>query len=102
MFAFFQKILNTTNYQALIAQGAIIIDVRTGPEYDLGHIGKAKNIPLDRLPQRIAELKALNVPIICCCASGARSSNATRLLKQHGVPAYNGGNWLSLGNKLGH
>jgi rhodanese-related sulfurtransferase len=101
MFSFLKNLFSTTNYANLLEKGAIIIDVRTGPEYDAGHLPKAKNIPLDRVNERVVELKSKNVPVICCCASGMRSAVASKLLKNNGIEAYNGGSWNSLGRKLG-
>jgi phage shock protein E len=88
------------DYRALMAKGAIIIDVRTPQEFDGGNIKGSKNIPLGQIAQRAADLKEKNVPIICVCASGMRSGNACSILKKAGVECYNGGGWSSLNNKL--
>jgi rhodanese-related sulfurtransferase len=38
-----------------------------------------------------------NRPIVTCCASGARSASAKRILKSHGFEqVYNGGSWYTL------
>lgn len=80
----------------IISGGAVILDVRTKLEYQGGHIKNSINIPLDKLPQSLAKLKK-NKPIITCCASGARSASARRLLKSNGFEeVYNGGAWHSL------
>jgi phage shock protein E len=100
MLSFLKNLFKTTNYKQLVKRGAIIIDVRTGPEYDAGHIGSAKNIPVERVKDRIAEFKKAKVPVICCCASGMRSAIAAKTLKANGVEAYNGGSWKSLADKL--
>jgi phage shock protein E len=100
MLSFFKNLFKTTDYKELLKNGAIIIDVRTGQEYDSGHIGIAKNIPGDRINTRIAELKKQNVPIICCCMSGIRSGMAAKTLKANGIEAYNGGPWQSLARKI--
>jgi phage shock protein E len=100
MITFLKKLFKTTDYTSLLKKGAVVIDVRNGAEFDAGHIGKAKNIPLERLSERIIELKNLNVPIICCCMSGVRSGIAAHKLKNNGVDAYNGGGWQSLASKL--
>jgi phage shock protein E len=100
MLSFFKSLFKSTNYKQLLQRGAIIIDVRTGPEYDAGHIGIAKNIPVDRVKDRVAELKKAKIPVICCCASGMRSGIATKVLKANGIEAYNGGSWKSLAEKI--
>jgi rhodanese-related sulfurtransferase len=100
MLAFLKKIFASTNYKQLVLNGAIIIDVRTGAEYDAGHIAQSKNIPVDRVSIKLAEIKSYNQPIICCCASGMRSGVAAQKLKANGIIAYNGGSWVSLLNKI--
>ncbi|MBL7727684.1 MAG: rhodanese-like domain-containing protein [Dinghuibacter sp.] len=88
------------NAKALVNNGAVIIDVRTGPEYDRGHVRGAMNIPLDRVAGRAAEFKQKKQVVICCCQSGSRSGSAVAILKKAGVEAYNGGNWQQLQNRL--
>jgi phage shock protein E len=100
MITFFKNLFKTIDYTSLLKKGAIVIDVRSSVEYDNGHIANAKNIPLDKLHIHIDRLKALQVPIICCCASGVRSGLASKKLKSTGIVAYNGGSWQSLNNKL--
>jgi rhodanese-related sulfurtransferase len=86
--------------QEFVKKGAIIIDVRSPGEFAGGHIKGAKNIPLNEIGAKINEIKKLNKPVIACCASGMRSSQATSILKQNGVDAINGGGWQSLQSKL--
>jgi phage shock protein E len=86
--------------QEFVDKGAIVLDVRTKNEYADGHISGSKNIPLQILPSKIAEIKKWNKPIIACCRSGMRSAQATSILKQNGIEVTNGGGWTSLQNKL--
>ena len=81
-------------------KGAIIIDVRTTGEFKGGHIKGSKNIPLNMISSKINDIKKLNKPVIACCASGMRSSQATSILKSNGIDVMNGGGWSSLENKL--
>jgi rhodanese-related sulfurtransferase len=83
-----------------IEKGAVIIDVRTPGEFQGGHIKGSKNIPLNTISSKINEIKNLNKPVLACCASGMRSSQATSILKSNGIDAMNGGGWMSLKNKL--
>jgi len=62
-----------------IALGAVVVDVRTKGEFASGAYPKAKNIPLVSLADRLAELPK-NKPIVVYCASGARASQAARIL----------------------
>jgi len=72
--------------------GALLVDVRTLPEWDEGHGPDSILIPLDQLEARVAELPK-DKPILLCCRSGARSGNASGWLKQQGYEAYNLGPW---------
>jgi rhodanese-related sulfurtransferase len=79
-----------------LANGAVIIDVRSEGEFAGGHIKGSKNIPLNKLSGQLNAIKKLNKEVVCVCASGMRSSQGTNLLNQNGVKAYNGGSWHSL------
>lgn len=80
----------------VISKGAIIVDVRSKGEYQSGHLKNSINIPVDNLEQNIKKLKK-DKPVITCCASGARSGSAMRILKANGFEqVYNGGGWTSL------
>lgn len=64
---------------------AMVVDVREPGEFKSGHIPRARNIPLSQLKERMKELeKQKSRPIVLSCASGSRSLNASRVLKQHG------------------
>lgn len=73
-----------------------IIDVRTPGEFMGGNVAGSINIPLNEIPQRISEIKEMPKPIILCCASGARSGQATGFLKSNGIDCTNGGSWLDV------
>ncbi|MBS1651178.1 MAG: rhodanese-like domain-containing protein [Bacteroidetes bacterium] len=82
--------------EQVIKEGkASIIDVRTHAEYMGGHVAGSKNIPLQELSERINEVKNLK-NIILCCASGNRSGQAERFLKQNGIECENGGSWMDI------
>lgn len=89
-----------TDYKQLIADGAIIIDVRTKGEYAGGHIKGSVNIPLNMLAGNLGKIKK-DKPVITCCASGMRSASAKNVLKSNGFKeVYNGGGWSSLQSKI--
>lgn len=80
----------------LIANGALILDVRTPGEYTTGHIKGSKNVPLDKITIQATKMKKDQV-IITCCASGMRSASAKGILKNAGFTnVHNGGSWTSL------
>lgn len=69
-------------------QSPLILDVRERSEYNSGHIPNAKLIPLGELPKRMGELPK-DRQILCVCASGARSSMATKQLADAGYNVTN-------------
>ncbi len=81
-------------------KSAIIIDVRSTTEYVNGHVIGSKNIPLQTLSHEIEKIKSWNKPIIACCQTGIRSSQATSILNKNGIDCINGGGWSSLNKKL--
>lgn len=83
-----------------LTAGAVIIDVRSEGEYSGGHIKGSKNIPLNKLADKLESIKKLNKSVICVCASGMRSSQATNFLKRIGLQAINGGSWRSVNNLI--
>lgn len=89
------------NYNELIKNGAIILDVRSKAEYAGGHIKGSINISVDTLRNNLVKLKDKDKPIITCCASGMRSASAKSILISNGfTQVHNGGSWYSLQNKL--
>ena len=65
--------------------GVQLIDVREHEEFDgaLGHIRGARLIPLGKLKDRFAEIRK-DKPAVIVCRSGARSAQATVLLRGAG------------------
>ena len=77
-----------------------IVDVRTPAEFMGGHVAGSINIPLNEVPHRVEEIKALEQPIILCCASGGRSAQATMFLQELGVDCENGGGWMEVNFRM--
>ncbi len=70
-----------------------LLDVRTVPEYERGHIEGAVNIPLHLLRDHLYELDKKK-PIYVNCQSGLRSYVACRILSQNGFDCSNlAGGW---------
>ncbi len=70
---------------ALHNKGALVLDVRSAEEYAAGHIINAKHIALEKLAADADSLKKYREkPVVVCCESGARSSQAAKLLKSLG------------------
>lgn len=92
--SFFSKLFGGGKIRSALKNGAIVVDVRTGTEYDRGHVADAFNIPVDRILVSAERLKEAKRPIIVCCNTGERSKIAVQQLKAKGLKhVYNGGNW---------
>jgi len=72
----------------LIANGAVILDVRTTGEFTAGRIPGSLNIPIDELRNRLGEVPKSG-PVIVCCQVGLRGYVAARILAGAGHDARN-------------
>jgi rhodanese-related sulfurtransferase len=79
-----------------LKDGAVVIDVRTVEEFKEGHVKGSKNMVLNTIPTKVAEIKKMNKKVIAVCRSGARSGQATSFLKQQGIDVINGGPWQNV------
>lgn len=77
-----------------------IIDVRSPMEFTSGHVEGSINIPLQEIPKRVDEIKNMRPPLILCCASGARSGQASAYLTAQGIACENGGGWMDVQYRL--
>ena len=68
----------------LVANGAMLLDVRSSEEFSGGHIEGAINIPIQELAGRLDELGDKSSPIVVYCQVGGRSVMAKRLLESNG------------------
>lgn len=90
------------NAKQLIAQGAVVIDVRNQDEWDAGHLPMARLLPLAQLPARLREVEEWVGPdksraVIVYCRSGARSGRAKEILDAAGYAnVTNGGGFSDL------
>jgi rhodanese-related sulfurtransferase len=71
------------DHRAAVASGASLVDVRTPEEYAAKHVEGAKNIPVDDIDTRLAELPK-NKPVVVYCHSGGRSAVAAKVLRGAG------------------
>lgn len=63
----------------LVAEGAVLVDVRSAFEYAMNHIDGAINIPVEELGSRTGELDP-SAEIVVYCLSGHRSEQAAQIL----------------------
>jgi phage shock protein E len=79
-----------------VADGAVILDVRTEREFEMGHIDGSLNISLGTIRERYVELDTATT-YITCCSHGLRSVKVLNILKEKGFKhVYNGGAWADL------
>lgn len=90
----------SASVKEFMEKGAVVIDVRSYEEFASGHIKGSKNIPLQMISGKVAEIKKLNKPVIVCCRSGMRSAQAASILKTQNIEVLNGGGWEQLANQL--
>ena len=75
--------------------GATVLDVRTPQEFRGGAYPGARNIPVQELQARIAEVPK-GKPVVVYCASGMRSASAARVLAQAGFDVVNAGGLVQM------
>jgi hydroxyacylglutathione hydrolase len=79
---------DVSSVHALVAAGAILIDVREPDEFAAGTIDGARNIPLGELPKHLDEFTE-DQHIAFLCRSGNRSGQAAELFRSKGLNALN-------------
>lgn len=77
-----------------------IVDVRTHTEFIGGHVVGSVNIPLQEITKHIEEIRAMEEPVVFCCASGNRSGQAADYFQSIGVVCKNGGSWMDVNNSI--
>lgn len=83
------KQFHTEDVSALPQDGSVtLLDARTAEEYAGGHIEGFRNIPVDKLRERLGEIEP-GKPVYVICQSGLRSYIACRILAGYGYEAYN-------------
>ena len=71
--------------QLINRERAVVVDVCEAEEFAAGHVGGAKNIPLNQLEEKLpATVKNKGLPLILVCQSGARSGRALAIAKKLG------------------
>jgi rhodanese-related sulfurtransferase len=74
----------------LINQGALVVDLRGADDFKKGHIGEARNVPLEDLEKRAGKLGKTGQGVLAYSADGSNGIKAVRLLAERGVEhAYN-------------
>jgi rhodanese-related sulfurtransferase len=89
--------------EGLLADGAVLVDVREDDEYTDGHVAGAIHIALSTVPDRVGEIPA-TAQVYVICALGGRSARAAEFLRAQGIDAINvaGGTngWIDSGRPV--
>lgn len=86
---FLDKLFNKTDINTAVEEyrttpGAFLIDVRTGPEYEAGHIEGAINVPLVSIHFIVNHVRDIEAPVYVYCQTGARSGQAVSMIREMG------------------
>lgn len=78
--------LSTTEATQLMnRKGAVVLDVRSSEEFAGGHLPSARNVPLDDVEAKVAQvIKNKAAPVLIVCKSGQRSARAQTVLRNLG------------------
>ncbi len=95
------ELVTVEQLDALLAQGAELIDVREKDERDTGYIAGSRNIPYRMLALGAADLPR-DKPIVTICETGPRAAIAASILSARGFdahPVVDGGidSWVASG-----
>ena len=75
------QIINCSQKEELMSEGAILIDVRSASEYAEGHLDNSINLTVDTIGVNIEKLVSdKNTKVIVYCRSGNRSATAANTL----------------------
>lgn len=97
------KEVSINELERAITNGEFVLDVREDWEFQAGHVPNAKHIPLNSIPDRLAEIpKEQTVWVIC--QAGGRSMTAANYLSGQGFDvvsvAGGTGSWVQSGKQV--
>lgn len=80
--------VSATDAADLVADGALLLDVREHDEWAAGHAPQAEHLPMSRI-QHDYERLPTDRRIVCVCHVGARSAAVAAALRDAGWDAVN-------------
>lgn len=97
--------IDATRAAAAIAQGAVVLDVRTPAEFAGSKVKRSVNISHTEVAARVSEVDAMvggdkNKTIVLYCRSGRRSGLSSRELAKLGYTVINGGGLKGLQKEI--
>lgn len=78
------RTVDVAGAERAIADGAVLVDVRSAREFAAGHADGAINLPLGEVDERVGELPG-DREVIVMCHTGIRSAVAARKLGRLGL-----------------
>ena len=95
--------ISVAELEAVLAEGATVVDVREPEEYRVARVPGALLIPLSEVSDRLREIQT-DSRVYVICAKGGRSMAAAEFLRAAGADAVNvkGGTdaWIEAGNTV--
>ena len=79
-----ERLITGDEARRLIADGAMLIDVRSPKEFANGHLPGAVNAPIDSFEQHVGELLDEHREMVLYCAAGVRCNKAAVMLREAG------------------
>lgn len=97
-----RKISPNTLGMMVNSQNAQLIDIRDKKKFATGYIQGSRNIPFSELKDRIAEIRAIEHPVIIICDMGVQAGAAIQMIGKDDVYRLDGGigGWQGAGMPL--
>ena len=96
--------VDPSEVDALIDEGAFLLDVREPSEWQAGHSPLATHVPMGDIATGHAGVLPRDATIVVTCRSGNRSQRVAQFLKQEGYNAVNAAGgmnaWFSSGREV--
>jgi len=83
-----RRTVDVDGVRRLLADGAVLVDVRSSNEWRAGHAPSATHIPMEQLGSRM-RLLPIGTPIVTACRAGSRSAQAAAMLRSAGYTVSN-------------
>ncbi|MGO2996642.1 MAG: rhodanese-like domain-containing protein [Moraxellaceae bacterium] len=97
-----RKISPNTLGMMVNSQNAQLIDIRAKKKFESGYIQGSRNIPFTDLKERLAEIRAIEQPVIIICDMGVQAGAAIQMIGKDSVYRLDGGigGWQGAGMPL--
>ena len=97
-----RKISPNTLGMMVNSQNAQLIDIRAKKKFESGYIQGSRNIPFTDLKDRLAEIRAIEQPVIIICDMGVQAGAAIQMIGKDSVYRLEGGigGWQGAGMPL--